>query len=287
MRAGLESPDATAFRTMAATLSPEAFQRFIQRVGQYEFFAHGTHVAGIAVRENPAARVLMARFTFDVFNSPPRPPTPERTRAWVELVRRTTDYFRRSLVRVVNMSWGYSPAMYEWLLESNQVGADAEERRALARRLFDEEAEGLRAAMAAAPDILFVAGAGNADADNRFGEFIPASFDLPNLITAGAVDRAGDEAAFTSYGAVHVYANGYEVPSVVPGGEVLAFSGTSMAAPQVVNLAAKLLALRPELSVDELRRIIVETADEKMIGEGRSIRLLNPKAAVERVRQRR
>jgi subtilisin family serine protease len=82
---------------------------------------------------------------------------------------------------------------------------------------------------------------------------------------------------------VHVYANGYEVPSVVPGGEVLAFSGTSMAAPQVVNLGAKLLALNPELSVAELRRIILEAADERTIGEARSIRLLNPRAAVDRV----
>jgi hypothetical protein len=160
---------------------------------------------------------------------------------------------------------------------------EPDERRALARRLFDEEADALRATIAGAPDILFVAAAGNEDADNRFSEVIPASFDLPNLIIAGAVDRAGDEAAFTSYGAVHVYANGYEVPSVVPGGEVLAFSGTSMAAPQVVNLGAKLLALNPELSVAELRRIILEAADERTIGEARSIRLLNPRAAVDRV----
>ena len=55
-----------------------------------------------------------------------------------------------------------------------------------------------------------------------------------------------------------------------------------MAAPQVVNLAAKLLALRPALTVAELRRAIVESADEKTIGEGKKIRLLNPKAAVER-----
>lgn len=35
---------------------------------------------------------------------------------------------------------------------------------------------------------------------------------------AAAVDRGGDEAAFTSYGKVDVYADGYEVRSVVPGG---------------------------------------------------------------------
>jgi subtilisin family serine protease len=282
-RAGLDTPEATAFKSTAASLPPEAFREFVENVGQYNFLAHGTHVAGIAARDNPAARVMVGRFTSDEYRLPPRAPTLELMRNWIELYRSTIEYFRRNGVRVVNMSWGIAPEYYESLLEATQVGADAEERRALARRIFDLEAEGLRAAIASAPDILFVAAAGNEDADNRFGEFIPSSFDLPNLITVGAVDRAGDEAAFTSYGAVHLYANGYEVPSVVPGGEVLAFSGTSMAAPQVVNLAAKLLALNPELTVAELRRAILDTADEKVIGEDRTIRLMNPKAAVELV----
>jgi len=46
----------------------------------------------------------------------------------------------------------------------------------------------------------------------------------------GAVDQAGDETSFTSYGAtVKVDANGYQVPSNVPGGGTLELSGTSMA----------------------------------------------------------
>jgi hypothetical protein len=51
----------------------------------------------------------------------------------------------------------------------------------------------------------------------------------------------------------------------------------------VVNLAGKLLALKPKLTVAELRGAIIETADEKTIGEGKRIRLLNPKASLERV----
>jgi tryptophan synthase beta subunit len=66
-------------------------------------------------------------------------------------------------------------------------------------------------AMQSAPDILFVSAAGNANNDGRFDEFIPAAIDLPNTMTAGAVDKACDEAAFTSFGKVDVYANGYEV----------------------------------------------------------------------------
>ena len=51
----------------------------------------------------------------------------------------------------------------------------------------------------------------------------------------------------------------------------------------MTNLAAKLLALRPDLTVADLRRAIVESADEKVSGPDRRIRLLNPKAAVERM----
>jgi hypothetical protein len=60
-------------------------------------------------------------------------------------------------------------------------------------------------------------------------------------------------------------------------------SGASIATPQVVNLAAKLLALRPQLSVAELRSAIVEPADERVTPEDRTLLLLNPKASVERV----
>ena len=81
-----------------------------------------------------------------------------------------------------------------------------------------------------------------------FVEDIPAGIVLPNLLTVGAVDKAGDEASFTSYGpTVKVHANGYQVESVIPGGEKLAESGTSMASPQVANLAAKILAVNPKL----------------------------------------
>ena len=56
-----------------------------------------------------------------------------------------------------------------------------------------------------------------------------------------------------------------------------------MAAPQVVNLAAKLLALKPSLTVTELRRAIVDAAEETTIGPGKRIRLLDPRASIERV----
>ena len=101
---------------------------------------------------------------------------------------------------------------------------------------------------------------------------------LPNLLTVGAVDQAGDEASFTSYGpTVKVDANGYQVESYLPGGERVALSGTSMASPQVANLAAKILALKPAMKPPEVIRLIVETADTSADGRRH---LINPKQAL-------
>ncbi len=108
---------------------------------------------------------------------------------------------------------------------------------------------------------------------------------LPNLLTVGAVDKAGDEASFTSYGpTVKVHANGYQVESYLPGGDRVAFSGTSMASPQVANLAGKILAVNPALTPPQVIEIIVSTADKT--ADGRRT-LVNPKKALEAARQKR
>jgi subtilisin family serine protease len=280
LQAGLDTPDASEFKRLISGLKPEEVRPFLEGFRQYSNYAHGTHVAGIALAGNPAGRVLVARFTPD-HRMVPELPTVELAEAWAQMFREYVAYFRDHGVRVVNMSWRFTPQDEERSLELNNAGGTPEERKALAQRLFDIAADALREAIAGAPDILFVGAAGNEDEDNRFVESAPASFDLPNLLTAAAVDRAGDEAAFTSYGKAEVYANGYEVESSLPGGERSALSGTSMAAPQVVNLAGKLLAVYPDLTVAQLRELILEGTDEKTVGEGKTIRLLNPKRSFE------
>jgi subtilisin family serine protease len=184
-------------------------------------------------------------------------------------------------VRVVNMSWRYGPQFFEGALAWHGIGQDAEERKRIALRLFAIERDALREALAGAPGILFVAGAGNEDNNADFVEYMPAGFELPNLITAGAVDAAGDETAFSSFGrTVVVHANGFEVDSVIPGGERLKQSGTSMAAPQVTNLAAKLLALEPRLTPAQVKALMLAHAERR----GR-VNLLNPAAAVRALRE--
>ena len=168
-------------------------------------------------------------------------------------------------------------------LRQTGVGKDAEERRAIARKVFASQREGLFEAIKNAPDILFVAAAGNADNDVEFDEDIPSSFDLPNLLIVGAVDQAGDPTDFTSFGkTVQVCANGFEVDSYVPGGQRMKFSGTSMASPAVANLAGKLLALNPKLTPTDLVKLIKKSAERRTSGT-HSYLLINPQQAVKMV----
>jgi subtilisin family serine protease len=284
MRRGITSPELQALRARISSMSQADAKQWFDGMNRYGEFIHGTHVAGIAMRNNPAARLLVARNEEDNFKERPQLVTIEGERKRAKEYLDTVEYFKRNGVRVVNMSWAVSPKYYVDILAKNQSGGDPETRERLGREMFDIFAPALRQAIESAPQILFVTAAGNDNDDGRFVERVPATFDLPNIMTAGAVDHAGDEASFTSYGKVDVHANGSEIESLVPGGAVVPVSGTSMATPQVVNLAAKLLALKPTLTAAEVRRVIMETADEKRIGEGKIIRVLNPKAAVERVR---
>ena len=184
---------------------------------------------------------------------------------------------KKNNVRVVNMSWGGSVKGYEEALELCDIGK-ADERKAIAREYFDIELAAFRKAIASAPEILFVTSAGNSNSDATFVEAYPAGVVAPNMIAVGAVDKSGDEASFTSYGpTVAVHANGYQVESVIPGGEKLAESGTSMSSPQVANLAVKILAVNPKLKPAEVIAIIRDTAETT--ADGRRV-LVNPAKAV-------
>ena len=239
---------------------------------------HGTHVAGIAAEGNPHARLLTARMTYG-HEMMPELPTLAAAHRDAAMFLEVAEYFRTQGVRVVNMSWGGSVRGIEQALETHGAGGAPDERKALAREIFEISDTALRKAIAESTKILWVTSAGNSDNDIQFDEFYPSSYDYPNLLTVGAVDLAGDETSFTSLGKVDVYGNGFEVDSYVPGGNRIPFNGTSMSSPQVVNLAGKLLALYPGLSVAQLKAAIIEGADEKAL-ETRSIRLMNPRSSL-------
>jgi subtilisin family serine protease len=283
LQSNVDSPQAASVRQTMSTLQPEETERIMVGLSFYGLYAHGTHVAGIALAGNPTASVLPARITFD-YRNPPQAMTMDIARRHAESYRRTAEYFTAHGVRVVNMSWGWTFKEIESSLEANGVGEGPEERAAMAREMIGVLSDGLREAMASTPDVLYCVAAGNSDSDVEFDVSIPASFDLPNMIVVGAVDQAGDPTDFTSFGEnVVVYASGFEVESVVPGGHPMPMSGTSMASPQVCNLAGKLLAVAPGLDPAAVTDLIVQGADPHP--GNAEIRLLNPRRSVELARE--
>lgn len=265
-QAGKDSPAALAARAKLATLKPEQVAGFVDSVERYGNFAHGTMVTSIAVEGNPAARIASVRNDFEI-GSIFTPPTAESTKAIAAMYRQIGDWLAANRIRVVNLSWiGTLQDDEEALAREGKAGTP-DQIRALAKTYFTAKRDAFRDAVMRNPDTLFVAGAGNSNNDTDFNASFPSGVELPNLIVVGGVDKAGEPMVISSFGkTVRVAANGQDMPVIAPGGYHLRDTGTSHAAPGVTNLAAKLWALHPTLTVAQVIDLITRTATPKRPG---------------------
>lgn len=192
---------------------------------------HGTHVAGIiGARGNDSTgiagicwncKLMPLKFTDSTGLG--------TTSAAIQAIEYVIKMKKRGVnIVVINNSWGggsFSPLLKQSILRANAEG------------------------------ITFVAAAGNDSRNNDRLPFYPASYQLPNVISVGAMDCRDSLAEFSNYGlrSVDIVAMGEAILSTVPpevdqDGTRDGYgyrSGTSMAAPQVSGAVALLASLNP------------------------------------------
>ncbi|MCF7505129.1 S8 family peptidase [Vibrio sp. L3-7] len=206
--------------------------------------SHGTHVAGIiaAERNNSVgidgvadyAQIMALRMV---------PNGDERDKDIANAVRYAVD----NGAKIINMSFGksYSPRKY----------------------IVDHAFR-----YAARNGVLIVHSAGNSRNDNDIKPSFPNRYakhyrskPISTWLDVGASAKYADEtlvASFSNFGqkTVDVFAPGYRILSTTPGNSYGSKSGTSMAAPVVSGVAALVWSRYPDLSVKELKAMLMGDA---------------------------
>lgn len=108
-------------------------------------------------------------------------------------------------------------------------------------------------ASARAAGHIFVAAAGNSGVNIDATPQYPASYGFDNVIAVAAMDRYGNLANYSNYGAtsVDLAAPGTSIVSTVPGGYA-SYSGTSMATPHVTGTVALVWSVNPSLPYNDV-----------------------------------
>jgi subtilisin family serine protease len=141
-------------------------------------------------------------------------------------------------IRIINASWGlaqHSRALEDVIRKAYEAG------------------------------MLFVAASGSTGANNDTTPHYPAGYNIGNIISVAAVDKSDALAQFSNYGvkSVNVAAPGKDILTTALGNDYEQRSGTSMAAPVVAGVAALALSARGNLSVDQLRALLLESVDKR------------------------
>jgi len=194
---------------------------------------HGTHVSGtVAARGGNGAGVTGVSWRATLL--PLRVLGPDGGR--VSDVIRAYDYAAAAGADVVNLSLGGSA--------SSRAERDA---------------------LTAAPNVMFVAAAGNDTQDNdQVGSF-PCNYDLTNVLCVAASDRADELASFSNFGVrtVDLAAPGVDIASTYLDAGYALLDGTSMATPHVAGAAALALSATPGASVAQLRQALLSSAEPR------------------------
>lgn len=229
--------DGKAAKAAQGTAIGQRFGKFTaleQEAGAH----HGTHVAGIATKGTSQIQASLFAIPLEV----PDDPQAAQKLAGPSPLPDALEAAAKSGAPVVNVS-----------IESF---------------VTPEEAQRYRQVMEQHPDTLFVFGAGNDQYElgsaTEGDKSVVESFRLPNMVVVGASNPDGGRwgKSNTSEKFVDLAARGHAINSASSKGPGLIMeSGTSMAAPNVSNLAAKCRLLHPALTPAKVVKLMAATSD--------------------------
>lgn len=194
---------------------------------------HGSHVAGIIAADStvgpiqgvaPKAKIIPAQFIDNEGGGS------------VGDGIIAMNYAASRGAKVMNMSWGGSPCI-----------------------------PSLQSAMKALSDqgILLITASGNEGTNVDQTPSYPSAFNLYNQINVAASTIDDFMVYFSNFGfnSVHVTAPGVDIYSTVPGNQVEAMSGTSMASPMTAGAAALLWSAFPSASAQQVKQALLKGVD--------------------------
>jgi cell wall-associated protease len=259
-------------------------KKFISEMGKFGNFIHGTHVAGISIRETNSKVMGIKLIPTEIKPFIDQALTQKTSKRWA-LLTQTFDALAREQMKmlteiarfvafhktdVANGSFGTGFNQAKMITDNAfrllffRAPKEDESNRA-ARMFIDALVSHGQTFVAAAPNTLFVFAAGNDGSSNDDLGTSPANIKADNVISVGATYKDEFFAPFSNYGVntVDVAAPGMLIDSAIPGNDYLQVSGTSQAAPYVAALAARIKEVNPALRPVEVKNILMGTVDKK------------------------
>lgn len=274
-------------------------QEFISNLSKFGNWMHGTHVTGIAVKDNPNALALGLKIIptevklpgsksaitirSGSFSQEIQLELPQglknniiskllatlaktQARSFIEFGR----YIKSSKADVMNGSFGTSYKPIEQLISQivekvTRKKPTEAELKEYTLHFFEAHLAQASTMLSSSPNTLFVLAAGNDASNNDIFPISPGNAIGNNKITVAATIEKQALAPFSNFGAknVDIAAPGVGIYSASPGDKYLHVSGTSQATPFVANVAALIKDTNQALKPDQIRKILMSTGDEK------------------------